>query len=234
MEKRFVIAGIALAAGLIFAALGTLSFSATAQQDQAGSESPAYLYKLNQKYDGDYDDGVLTVRVGAGGAVAPLTWFFPKNANIKVGETVEWYNPTSVAEPHTVTFTFGDEVPAIDAPFIVSNTTEFAPLVPGSNVEPFSIPGENGTNIVVAANARSWNPTVIDADGNVTYLPPNGNYTITGTEQYVSSGFLWPQGQAPPGLPPIEKFSVTFANEGTYDYICILHPWMAGQVNVTE
>lgn len=66
------------------------------------------------------------------------------------------------------------------------------------------------------------------------YMPPNGNYTITGMDKYVNSGFLWPQGQSPPGLPPTETFSVTFASEGTYEYICILHPWMTGQVNVTE
>ncbi|WP_148681141.1 hypothetical protein [Candidatus Nitrososphaera gargensis] len=73
-----------------------------------------------------------------------------------------------------------------------------------------AIPSENGSNIVVAANARSWNPTIIDADGKVIYLPPNGNYTITGTEKYVNSGFLRPHSQAPPGLPPTETFSVTF------------------------
>ena len=234
MEKRFAVLGIALAAGLALAAAETLSFNATAQQEQPGSDgSPAYLYKLNQKYN-DYEDGVLTVRAGVGGPVAPLTWFFPRDANIKVGETVTWYNPTGVAEPHTVTFTFGGEVPAIDAPFIVDSGTKFAPAVPGSNAEPMAFPGGNGTSVVVAANARSWSPTVIGADGQVTYLPPNGNYTIIGTEQYVNSGFLWPQGQVPPGLPPTETFSVTFASEGTYDYICVIHPWMTGQVSVTE
>jgi len=235
MEKHFVLMGIAIAAGLVFAVLGTLSFNATAQQDQTSNSSSAYLDKLNQKYDGDYEDGTLRVMAGTGGAVAPLTWFFPRDANIKVGETVVWYNPTSVAEPHTVTFLFGNEMPALDAPFtVVGNSTEFAPLPPGSNAEPVTIPGENGTNVVLAANARAWTSTVIGADGNVTYLPPNGNYTITGTEQYVNSGMLWPEGQTPPGLPQTETFSVTFASEGTYDYLCVLHPWMTGHVNVTE
>ncbi len=237
MEKHFAILGVAIAAGLVFAALGTLSFNASAQQGQTGNtnnnDSPSYLYKLNQKYH-DYNDGVLKVRAGGGGPVAPLTWFFPKNANIKVGETVVWYNPTGVGEPHTVTFTFGGEIPALDAPFIVRNGTEFTPLPPNANAEPVIIPGEGGSKVVVAANARSYNPTVIDADGKVTYLPPNGNYTIIGTEKYVSSGFLWPHGQAPPGLPPTETFSVTFAKEGSYDYLCILHPWMSGQINVTK
>ena len=33
---------------------------------------------------------------------------------------------------------------------------------------------------------------------------------MNGTESYVNSGWLWPEGQAPPGGPPIGKFTVTF------------------------
>jgi plastocyanin len=55
---------------------------------------------------------------------------------------------------------------------------------------------------------------------------------MTGDELYVNSGWMWPQGAIPPGLPPITSFSVTFANTGTYDYICVIHPWMVGQVVV--
>ncbi|MCV0411306.1 plastocyanin/azurin family copper-binding protein [Nitrosopumilus sp.] len=33
-------------------------------------------------------------------------------------------------------------------------------------------------------------------------------------------------------LDPFESFSLTFDNEGTYDYFCTLHPWMKGQVIV--
>ena len=42
---------------------------------------------------------------------------------------------------------------------------------------------------------------------------------MTGNELYVNSGWIWPQGAIPPGLPPITSFSVTFENAGTYDYI---------------
>jgi hypothetical protein len=63
------------------------------------------------------------------------------------------------------------------------------PALQDSNAEPLAFPGKNGTNVVVAGNSRSWNPTVIDANGEVMYLPPNADYTITGTVQYVHSGF---------------------------------------------
>jgi plastocyanin len=76
-------------------------------------------------------------------------------------------------------------------------------------------------------------PTIIDSEGNVTYLPPNSNYTVTGTEKYINSGWIWPEGQVPPGLPPIDSFVLTFENAGTYEYICVVHPWMAGDVVVS-
>ena len=51
----------------------------------------------------------------------------------------------------------------------------------------------NNTKTVIANNARAFNPTVIDSTGkNVTYLRPNANYTMDGTESYVNSGGIWP------------------------------------------
>jgi hypothetical protein len=49
---------------------------------------------------------------------------------------------------------------------------------------------------------------------------------MTGDELYVNSGWMWPEGQAPPGAPPIKSFSVTFEKAGTYEYLCEVHPWM--------
>jgi len=75
---------------------------------------------------------------------------------------------------------------------------------------------------------------VIDSAGkNVTYLPPNENYTMDGTESYVNSGWLWPQGQVPSGAPPLGTFTVTFEKPGIYDYVCTVHPRMNGSVEVT-
>jgi len=33
-------------------------------------------------------------------------------------------------------------------------------------------------------------------------------------------------------LDPGQKFSVSFDEQGTFDYFCTLHPWMAGKVTV--
>ena len=55
---------------------------------------------------------------------------------------------------------------------------------------------------------------------------------MDGTESYVNSGWLWPQGQIPQGALPITTFTVTFEKPGIYDYLCTVHPWMTGSVVV--
>jgi hypothetical protein len=51
---------------------------------------------------------------------------------------------------------------------------------------------------------------------------------MDGTESYLNSGWLWPEGQSRPGGSPITKFTVTFEKPGTYTYVCNVHPWMTG------
>ena len=241
-DNRKILAIVSLAAAGILGAtvIGSQAFIATAStqdsspMDQQGAqeETPSWLFKVNRKYN-DYENGVLKVRAGVGGPISPLTWFFPQNAQIKVGETVAWYNPTKVAEPHTITFMKSPASFApIEAPFIVANGTTFSSPDPAMNAEPSLLPGPNGTQIAIVANARATMPVTITGE-EVEYLPLNSNYTLTGDEDYVNSGWLWPDGQTPPGLPEIETFSVKFEEAGTYQYLCLIHPWMAGTVTVS-
>lgn len=232
MNRYFALLGVAVAAALALAVASAISFSATAQGQGASQEDkPAFVYALNKKYH-DYKDGVMKVRAGGGGHIAPTTQFFPQRAEIKVGETVTWYNPTAVSEPHTITFINDPNgFPALDAPFVVANSSNIAPLDANMNADPVLMPGPNGTNVALIANARVYTPVAI-ADGQAQYLQLNSNYTMTGNESYVNSGFIWPEGKVPPGAPPIGTFSVTFDKAGTYDYLCVIHPWMTGQVVV--
>ena len=227
--------GAAIASVLLLSAAGTFSLSSAQLQGQGLEQQPQdQLQLLLGNFTSQND--TRTVAAGGGGPVSVVTWFVPQNISISAGETVTWVNPTVVGEPHTVSFLKQpDYFAAIESPYLIPRDTELNPANPNErNTEPLIIPGQNDTtsNTIIAANARATNPVVIDAQNNAEYLPLNANYTMTGDELYVNSGWLWPEGQIPPGLAPITSFSVTFENAGTYDYICVIHPWMAGRVIV--
>ncbi|AIC14410.1 cupredoxin domain-containing protein [Nitrososphaera viennensis] len=224
--NRYLIIALAIAASAVLA-VSTVTATTMAAKDQSVAQSLGASMKHRE-----YKNGVFKVMAGGGGATAPLTKFFPTKATIKVGESVTWVNPTRVGEPHTVTFILNQTQWAdLEAPFVVNNSTGITPLAPG-NSQPVTISGPNGATAMIGANARAYLPVAIASDGTAMPMPPNANYTMVGTEQYVNSGFIWPNGMAPEGLPPIDTFTVKFEKAGTYDYICILHPWMAGQVAV--
>jgi plastocyanin len=174
----------------------------------------------------------IKVEAGRGNASAIIDHFFPQTAEIKVGQSITWYNPTQVAEPHTVTFALDTKtMTGPVAPFAINpSSTQFMPIPPNSNNEPVKVPGKNVT--VVALNARSFIPTIIDSLGNVKHFTPNAAYTMKGTEKYVNSGWLLPKGQEQAFPGSGNTFTVTFQKAGTFTYVCILHPWMHGVVVV--
>jgi plastocyanin len=177
---------------------------------------------------------VVKVAAGGGNATAPWTIFVPQDIEINAGESVTWYNPTEgAAEPHTVTFILDNNTMAgVVSPLLVANTTKFTSLPPGSNNEALLIPDKGGMNTLIGINARTYNPVAIDSSGGVKYMSPNANYSMTGTEKYINSGWFLPNGleKQYPGSGNI--FTVKFEKQGTYDYLCILHPWMTGSVIV--
>ena len=180
---------------------------------------------------------IIRVEAGGGNSTDVKTVFVPQKIQIKAGQTINWYNPTPVEEPHSVAILKDSRLlPLFAVPYSVPVSTEFEALMPGPNVEPLIVPSNDttATKTMIVANARSFNPTVIDSTGkNVTYLPPNARYTMDGTESYINSGWIWPEGQVPLGAPPITEFTVTFEKPGIYDYVCTVHPWMTGSVEVS-
>lgn len=173
------------------------------------------------------------IMVSVGGNGSSWSSYSPKSVEIKVGDTVTWHNPMVVSEPHTVSFLKDQSYyppPAMPIPFGLNSTNFISD--PDANFDPLIITAENGTKSVIVDNAQHYNPISVSSEHNVTYLPINANYTLTGTEKFVSSGWMWPDGLAPQGAPPIKSFSVTFENVGKYDYMCIIHPWMTGTVVV--
>src|ERR671919_222582 len=91
--------------------------------------------------------GIKVVQAGGGNATISFSRFLPKDVHINAGDSVVWYNPTEVSEPHTVTFVMDSKyMTDIIAPFAVPDSTEFIPLPTDANSEVVAIPNSNGTN----------------------------------------------------------------------------------------
>lgn len=181
-------------------------------------------------------NNAIKIQVGGGNKTAPYTTYTPSQVNIKVGQSVVFYNPTLVAEPHTVTFVFDNSSKAeLNAMFSVKNSSAFMPVPPTANSQPVLIPNKASSKDMVnimGANARASNAVVIDSTGKVVQLGNNPVYTIKGNEKYVNSGLLFPKGMGPPN--GTTSFTVSFDKAGTYNYYCLLHNWQKGTIVVNK
>ena len=213
---KSILSAIAVIAALSISLLiATTNFKAISAQDTGSSTTTS-----------------IKVAAGGGNSTDMLAVFVPQQIQISVGQSITWDNPSTVAEPHTVTFVLDNKTATdIVSPLAVPNSIQFMPIPPNSNNEPLRPPSQN--NVVITINARSFIPTVIDSQGNVKHFaPPNASYIMTGSEKYVNSGWLVPKGQEQLYPGASTSFTVKFQKAGTYHYICQVHPWMRGTVLV--
>lgn len=206
---------LAVTVSSILIIMAILTHNAIAQQQQQTSAS------------------TVRVQAGGGNSTLPYTIFNPQSVQVKTGQSVMWYNPSKVGEPHTITFALDNKTkPDLSATFAVKNSSSFMPMPPRSNSEPVIIPNHQNptTTMILGSNAIASNPTVIDSTGNVKHLGHNAAYSVKGNEKLVNSGLVFPKGMGPPNGST--SFTLTFEKAGTYNYYCILHPWQKGKVVV--
>ena len=117
---------------------------------------------------------------------------------------------------------------------IKAGTTLTLQMSPSTTeVHTFTFGPTNGQNLYVDQLAASLIGPVIDPRGAYpSDLPSAGTPLYTGTNHgngFLNTGFL--AGGDPVQLPTSRK--VTFTTPGTYNYICLIHPFMTGRVTVT-
>ncbi|MFL6462439.1 MAG: hypothetical protein ACJ71J_16100, partial [Nitrososphaeraceae archaeon] len=102
---------------------------------------------------------------------------------------------------------------------------QFAAMPSNSNNEPLRVPGQN--NVVIAVNARSFVPTVIDSQGDIMHFAINVGYTMNGSENYVTSGWLLPKGQEQRFPEPSTSFTITFQKVAyTVTFVSYILGWL--------
>ncbi len=224
-----IILGLSLVIGVSVIIPNTIAESPELKQAVSvkDTSSPKYYY--------DQETGMYKVKAGGGGGRIIVMNYYPQNLEINVGDTVKFYNPTTVLEPHTVTFIPDNRyVPTLEGAFLVEDPNSIRALPNEMNSEPLIIPLDEQSNAIVGINARGFFPYVIDSSEVPTNLGPNAIYSMDGSEKYVSSGWLVPKAYVDEIPGASETFTVTFEKSGTFPYICVLHPWMSGQIIVSE
>lgn len=175
----------------------------------------------------------LAIKVGEGNNTVSFTQYFPPYAEVKVGDSITWYNGMSVPNPHTVTFIQDlGHLEKIGVPFYISNDTRFVPVIDNLG-EPLLEKTNNGTNIVMVLNSNALTPTIITSDDETLRLKKDSVIDFQGNEKFVNSGpILALDKEQNFDYSFTSSFTLVFKNPGLYEYSCLFHPWMIGKILV--
>jgi plastocyanin len=134
-----------------------------------------------------------------------LLAIYPAKKTVAVGSTVEFRMSAQTNEIHTVTF--GSDAVLAKGGYAEKVSQGLLAPLPGT--------GQNG-------------PPVLGFPGTVVFPSDPGPLVFNGTQHggFVSTGLL---GREAP-LRPAAK--VTFTAPGTYNFVCLVHPEMKGQIVV--
>jgi plastocyanin len=133
-----------------------------------------------------------------------LLGFYPAKKTVPVGTTVDFQMSAVTNEIHTVSF--GSDAVLAKGGFAEKLSKALLSPLPGT--------GQNG-------------PPVLGFPGAVVFPSDPGPLTFDGTQHggFVSTGLL--------GDKPLSRASkVTFTAPGTYNFMCLVHPEMKGQIVV--
>lgn len=196
---------------------------------------PGEIKSVNAKFFLEHYPFSVKIVAGQANNTVSLNQFSPSRIEVKIGQSITWYNPSQMAIPHTVTFVLDSRYKAgVFAPFSIPSTARLLSIPLSANSQPTLLPGQSGTNLIVTLNERAFKPVIVESSGVTRFLKVNANYTMNGNEKYVNSGFLLPKGKESSSSFPSSSssFTMKFNKAGRYDYFDIFHPWMTGRILV--
>ncbi len=103
-------------------------------------------------------------------------------------------------------------------------------ITPTNNTETKN--NNNNQVVIVGANERTNLANVIDKDDNALLVNPSKPVVLDGSEKFVNSGIIVAKKYQNIYPGSTDSFTVTFKKAGVYDYICLYHSLMGGQVVV--
>ncbi len=226
--------------------------------DQSGSEEP--LTTLNDTQTAASGTQV-EVGKGSNATVQYYT-FTPSRVEINAGESVTWTSSGQLVDFHTVTFSdpsiitsiilpFGisDNEPKVMPPFnageaitmetpngsaiVGANKLAFYPSLIDANDQTSYF---NGTDVeyTMAGDEKVLNSGILQPPTPPSFIAEDTmqNDSMMATEPTDETDISAEGEMGGQPFPFVNSFTVTFEQQGTYDYFCALHPWMTGQVVV--
>jgi len=177
--------------------------SVAADKKAVDKQLAATIAELKRNYRRK-DAAGNVIEMGRDSRKTSLLGFYPAKKTVPVGTTVDFRMSAVTNEVHTVTF--GSDAVLAKGGYAEKLSEALLAPLPGT--------GQNG-------------PPVLGFPGAVVFPSDPGPLVFDGTQHggFVSVGLL--------GDKPLARASkVTFTAPGTYNFICLVHPFMKGQIVV--
>jgi plastocyanin len=146
--------------------------------------------------------------------------FFPNNLTIKVGgEPIQWIN--ELKEHHTVTF-----IPE-------SLITKLSKFNDSSSVMDSILKSLKKNNTNLKTKLTPEIQFLITNNNEVlTSQKINNNITLNKSVTIFNSGIISPNNNNQNNS--LSDITINFPEEGVYRYMCLIHPWTTGTINIVK
>jgi plastocyanin len=146
--------------------------------------------------------------------------FFPNNLTIKVGgEPIQWIN--ELKEHHTVTF-----IPE-------SLITKLSKFNDSSSVTDSILKSLKKNNTNLKTKLTPEIQFLITNNNEVlTSQKINNNITLNKSVTIFNSGIISPNNNNQNNS--LSDITINFPEEGVYRYMCLIHPWTTGTINIVK